>query len=568
MPIAATAGSRRRKANFSVLVFYFCTILLLLPLSLLVEMLGFVKGVNGDGSALANASSRSGTVLNNRYRPGAKCFDPNDPNLLEAQNIFQDMLPYRTKNFEPLTDDMVRSLLLYLSSTAKTVDQQLGEDKLLIAAWYDAAGNYLHSYLIPISKYCFYAGNISYYSVRSILDYYRKIKRILDTDGTGWSRPLTIGSDLKYFVRPMSANVATVKCEELSSGSSSEIILPRTELDDESRALISIWLPFKTRQTYDPRSKSSLSILRLYYETITFCVPQKTRTKNAFSKRFNRWIDDNIGPHVFDNDFYPGLESILSIKKSLQKFTSTRIEKKSTTHQELDPGWTTIIDGLFHTKQADQDYEEYYDDDEDGSVGSRKSAIKIVIVCVGVALIGLVLLVVIYKLWKNRKTAHRKGQMTSRFKSWKEHDRFGRRRKDRRRADEEELLLQGDKQVGRPNPSESSETTWRYARPPISFERPKRHRLAALPTTDDDDDDEEDLFPQPKPAANKRIPEKPASLERIEAGKSKPKKRCCRGCLCGNCLQKQSTDELRSPSVYQLANEKPSPAVTSKKASG
>lgn len=80
--------------------------------------------------------------------------------------------------------------MLYFSSVAKIVerlDSTEGDYRLSIA-WYDTVGDYVQGFLLPISKYCFYSGNVSYESVHSVLDYYRTIKLILDTSGNRWTR--------------------------------------------------------------------------------------------------------------------------------------------------------------------------------------------------------------------------------------------------------------------------------------------------------------------------------------------------------------------------------------------
>lgn len=349
----------------------------------------------------------------------------------------QDLLPYRSKRFEPLTDDAVKSFLLYLSSVGHTIERRIPNDQLYLTVWYDMTGDYLQGYLLPVSRYCFYSGNVTYRSVRAVIEYYRKVKLHLDTDGSGWSRAADLdSSDADNKIAPLHTTKAPVNCSELDVGISSEIPLPRTQLDDDSRIIISLWIPLRTRQVYDPRSNASLSILRTYFESVIKCVPKSTRKR--FPSRFARWIDENLSSHTLDDEFYPGLEGVLQIKKTLA--SARNLEKKSAEQ------YAGLFENWFAAENTSDVREDYGDYDDDSSM----DYVKITVVTIGLGLLLLVIILIILKMLKNRQVMERKRKLGEQKPS--NQKRFFQRRNTQ---SDEEVLLALKKNVKK-HPSETS----------------------------------------------------------------------------------------------------------------
>lgn len=365
--------------------------------------------------------------------------------------MLQDLMPYRKKKFDPLSDEIVQSLLLYFSSASRVVDKLITKNDVVVAAWYDTTGDYLHSYLYPVTKYCFYSGNVSYFSVKNVQEYFKKIKLRLDTDGNGWSNLNLDASGFQSSIQVLKTYQNYTKCSELSFNSSAEIPIPRLEIDDDSKEVISLWVPLKSRQGYDPRSKASLSILRIYVETVLHCTSSGKQTYQ-FAVRFMQWIEENLKKCLTDATFYPGLESILRIKKTFEAEVAIRsVRKKSVIEadHESNSGLMRLMDSLLGSDDSTET--ENDDSDETTEDERRWMRIKLLTATVFFAIFFLVLVVVVsVKLRMNRKAMKRKAAVKKEhFKPW-DRKRFSKRRGDH---SEEEVLLMMEKQ---PNASETS----------------------------------------------------------------------------------------------------------------
>uniref|UniRef100_A0A1Q3FTE1 Putative conserved plasma membrane protein n=1 Tax=Culex tarsalis TaxID=7177 RepID=A0A1Q3FTE1_CULTA len=455
-----------------------------------------------------------------------------EPRVREVREIFQDLLPYRSKRFEPLTDDAVESFLLYLSEVGQTIDRQIPNDPLYLATWYDMTGDYLQGYLLPVAKYCFYSGNVTYRSVRSVIEFYRKVKLHLDTDGSGWSRPVDLdSSDADNKIPPLHTSKTPANCSDLDLGISSEIPLPKTQLDDDSRVIISLWIPFRNRQVYDPRSNASLSVLRTFFEGVISCVPKSTRRR--FPSRFARWIDESLSSHTLDQEFYPGLEGILQIKKALKN--ARALEKKSTEQ------YAGLFENWFAADNSSDVREDYGDYEDDSSL----DYVKITIVAIGLGVLLLVIILIMAKMLKNRKIMKRKEKLEQQKPS--NQKRFFQRRNTQ---SDEEVLLALKKNVKK-HPAEKRHS-WSYIRQPKVLQklRPGK-QLPPFTDTDEDDDDNFEPFLSQSKTPIERLPLLPKP-QTSASSSSKKKTRCGPGCVCVTCRAKATPDS--SPG-YQLSNE-------------
>lgn len=313
-------------------------------------------------------------------------------------------MPYRKKHFEALSDDAVHSTLVYLSSASDQVHKYSKDNEAYIAVWYDTAGNYLRSYLLPITKYCFYAGNISYDSVHSVITYFKNVKHYLDTDGSEWPSVALNITDLQVTISPLNTTGNHTACSELMFDSAKEIPLPMMQMDDESKSIISLWVPLKSKQVYDPRSKSSLSILRIYYETVRNCIPAIKRTRQLFSSHFIQWIDRNLTKHLLDDDeFYPGLESILRVKKSLESDIGG--EPITADVDKLGIDSRGFLANLFGENNNTSNGE--YAEDEQ-STHQKQKLIIMVVASFGFIIAMFIVVVIIVQIRQNRRTLTRK----------------------------------------------------------------------------------------------------------------------------------------------------------------
>ncbi|XP_058463512.1 uncharacterized protein LOC131437881 [Malaya genurostris] len=535
------ALTNTRVQSGSRIYFYLCTVFLLLRVLVCDEQM-----VESNISLREDRNKGSyGTALHRQYRPGGKWCNAEDLAIADTRQNFQDLMPYRSKQFEPMTDDIVRSFLLYFTSVAKIVDDvnELDDDRYSFV-WYDTVGDYLHGYLLPVAKYCFYSGNVTYDSVRSVLDYYGKIKHLLDTDGHGWSQTNLSTEHANQKILQDGNAKSDSNCSELSFDSSTEIPLPKVELDDESLAIISLWVPFKSRQLYDPRSKSSLSILRFYYLTIDQCIPRKQQSRQSFANQFLKWIDENVMRHLTDETFYPGLESILGIKQTLIADLGGKVIAKKSVDEENDEfgesrGFFGNFFGSTDSTKEDENGADAYQ--------NRWFLLKVGSIAVGIALVLLIVIVLIKKFRRKIK----KERSNIRSKSWNKRELIVEQCNDS--ADEDILF---DKKRSKSNASKTKECGWRYGRPSYpqdSLPKPntRRYSQQQLPFSDSDEDN--DFLPFQPNKNTERIP-----LIAKDTAK-KRKSHCGRGCLCMNCTSKAQTSneshQLRSSSSYKLVNE-------------
>ncbi|XP_062702091.1 uncharacterized protein LOC109423511 isoform X2 [Aedes albopictus] len=460
-------------------------------------------------------------------------------------------MPYRKKRFDPLSDEVVQSLLLYFTSASRVVDRLITQNDIVVAAWYDTAGDYLHSYLYPVTKYCFYSGNVSYSSVKTVQEYYKQVKLRLDTDGYGWSHPNLDTSGIRSSVQVLKTYQNFTKCTELDYNSSMEIPLPKLEIDDDSQEAISLWVPLKSRQVYDPRTKGSLSVLRIYVETVLQCASSGIQT-NQFATQFIQWIEANLTKCLMDAAFYPGLESILRIKRTLETEVAIKsVRKKSILQDENESssGLMRLVDSLLG---SDEPAEAGSNDQDETTEDERRwTRIKLLTATVFFAIFFLVLCVVIsVKLRMNRKAMKRKAAVKKEhFKPW-ERRKYPKGRGDR--SDEEVLLM-----MEKRNASETSESGWRHVRPKLLRQdraepQPKPSTSRQIPPFSDTEEDEFIPF-QPKQFSSEKVP---------LIAKSSPKKkgRCGRGCLCMSCIRKpkngHEVQDLQNSSAYKLASKK------------
>lgn len=63
---------------------------------------------------------------------------------------------------------------------------------LMLKALADTMGGYLRTYILPLTKHSYYAGNIKYESTQTLFQLYDELKKFLRTDGVGWTKPNNI----------------------------------------------------------------------------------------------------------------------------------------------------------------------------------------------------------------------------------------------------------------------------------------------------------------------------------------------------------------------------------------
>ncbi|XP_011208593.2 uncharacterized protein LOC105229827 [Bactrocera dorsalis] len=264
------------------------------------------------------------------------CFSPEDLNLLAARRDFEYLLPKDLPKCL-LNDDMLNMLLNYFYNGNEFI-QRMNEvsRKVVERAYYDMLGGYLRSYMLPVAKYSFYGGKVSLKVVSSVVELYQQCKSFLNTNGNGWKMPILLeemenvrvdsirGSDCGADGNGAGGGpTGCARLEMLPASDGDEnvmlVSLPKLEADCVENGLSNIWLPFRKRRNYDLRSQKSAYIILRFYETVTRCYQSQSMPQEAFNCKFIAWINENLKPHLSDEEFYPGLGGVLRIVEKLRK---------------------------------------------------------------------------------------------------------------------------------------------------------------------------------------------------------------------------------------------------------
>uniref|UniRef100_A0A1A9V3F5 Uncharacterized protein n=1 Tax=Glossina austeni TaxID=7395 RepID=A0A1A9V3F5_GLOAU len=294
-----------------------------------------------------------------------KCFSVEDIALLSARRDFENLIPKELPD-SLLSDRFVTILMKYFYSIHEMISGMSNEESRAVAqkAFYDTLGGYLNYYLIPISKYSYYAGQVSLQTVENVISLHKNCKKYLNVNGNAWRAPIKdVLRKLKsVHIEPLHVDESrgcseASFCFHLDMNSDQvhydkeKMIVPLPNLDpeDHNNFLNNVWIPFKHKQTYDLRSDSSAYILVKFYETVTKCYQYEHIDQNCFNNKFRNWLLENIHVHMNDEQFYPGLGAILRIYNIL------KYDKKYTRH---DKQYASEEGEDFDYKNADVNPEE------------------------------------------------------------------------------------------------------------------------------------------------------------------------------------------------------------------
>ena len=111
-------------------------------------------------------------------------------------------------------------------------------------------------YFLPVIKFSYYTGNVSYATASSAYSLFERCKELLDTNGNGWKDPITDFSRLHFKIDPidlsnfledegMKSCVSLVLNKDDADNEEDMLVeLPKIELE-ENEELSTIWIPFK-----------------------------------------------------------------------------------------------------------------------------------------------------------------------------------------------------------------------------------------------------------------------------------------------------------------------------------
>lgn len=233
---------------------------------------------------------------------------------------------------------MVAMLLNYFYISHQIIIQttSIGSRHLAEKAFYDTLGGYLNFYMVPVTKYSYYAGQISLSTAQQVLALHQASKQFLNTNGNGWKAPLqNVLIELKsVLIEPLHIPDANkdfcnepLFCSQLNMNTDENqpnrdemiIQLPKLEAENEKGYLGNIWLPFRGKRTFDLKSDSSAYIVVKFYETVTKCYRFENIDQEFYNRQFNALLLENINIHLSDEEFYPGLGAVLRIYEYLKR---------------------------------------------------------------------------------------------------------------------------------------------------------------------------------------------------------------------------------------------------------
>lgn len=213
--------------------------------------------------------------------------------------------------------------------------------------------SYLHFFYLPIVKFSFYAGTLTYKNTLKVYDFQNNCNEILNTQGNGWRLSTFKFLKMNYKIQPINIHTKGLESETsdifkdpcgnllltsegdyTSDYTDHELIvsLPRIESVDNDN-IVSIWLPFKHQRNFILNSKSSAFVLTRYYVDVLKCYQFRNAISNAFNRRFEKLLSDKVIPLIHSEEFYPGFGAILRVWETLK---GSSVAVRSTNKYDID----------------------------------------------------------------------------------------------------------------------------------------------------------------------------------------------------------------------------------------
>lgn len=195
--------------------------------------------------------------------------------------------------------------------------------------------SYINHYLVPVVKYSYYAGVMTYKSAQNVFDLLQHCKEFLNTNGNGWLEPINDFSEFKDKIQPIELAYENifkqqVPCVNLilnnkNTGNYEDILvdLPKLGPRDNGK-LTNIWLPFKRKHNFNLNSKSSAYILMRYFVAVTYCYQFEEVDQQTFNRKLQTWLKTNIESSLYDTTFYPGLGAVLRVFETVNGTSSNK----------------------------------------------------------------------------------------------------------------------------------------------------------------------------------------------------------------------------------------------------
>lgn len=300
-----------------------------------------VDGGNGnnninEGTVLENSEEDTptgifGTVLFDEMGYTKKCFSQTDIALLSTRKEFDAIIPIKEDTILE-TDKSIEVIMEYFYSINEIIQKiATGENRLLtLKSFYDVVGGYMNNRLIPATKLSYYSGELRLQTANYIFNLFNECKIFLNTNGNGWSAPITNFSPYKYSIEPIkildiedepTPCINLVLLDDKTDSEDDVIVaLPKIEIEDNAE-MSNIWLPYKRKHIFNLKAESSAFIVLRYFVDVSKCYKFQNIQQEAFNLKIYNWIKDVIVPRLFLNTFYPGFGAVLRILETIKNGT-------------------------------------------------------------------------------------------------------------------------------------------------------------------------------------------------------------------------------------------------------
>lgn len=272
-----------------------------------------------------------GTILFEDHGFTKRCFTQNDIALLATRLKLQSLIPSKNSFLED--DESIDTKIRYFY-TINDVISKLGyhETKELInKAFYDMLGGYLKHFLLPVAKYSFYAGNVTFITANNLFELYERCKELLNTNGNSWKEPITDFSGFSFKIeqiflpKTMENNEDQMKAcvnlmlnqDDTDNDEDMLVALPKIEVE-ETEDLSTIWLPFKRKHIFNLHSRTSAFILFRYFIQVSKCYNYQGAQQAIFNQKLRRWLQENVLPYLNDDKLYPAFGAVLRILETIK----------------------------------------------------------------------------------------------------------------------------------------------------------------------------------------------------------------------------------------------------------
>lgn len=191
--------------------------------------------------------------------------------------------------------------------------------------------SYLKHQILPVAKFSFYSGNVTFSVIQNVFNLYERCKELLDTNGNGWADPISDFSQFTFTVEPLAITKqstdddAMKSCANLAMNQNDDdneedmlVALPKMETE-EGEELATIWLPLKRKHIFNINSKTSAFILFRYYVMVTQCYSYQGINQSIFNRKLKLWLVENVLPYLEDENLYPAFGAVLRILETIKE---------------------------------------------------------------------------------------------------------------------------------------------------------------------------------------------------------------------------------------------------------